>query len=176
MAVRLVVRRRTPNEYSANTYFTAAFNLRHRGRDVSQFDGAETDEPLRIVAGILGGPVVEPAKACGAKLGIVEPEEQHSHRGVHRLGVDAVAILLLEAFGRVPHALGGNLEAALAMLRQFLGGLAGTEEAGDLDRVDILADEKLALRAVQVFLRMRGAVAKLLIDALSPHVGRFDKV
>src|SRR6202047_2490209 len=159
MAVRLVVRRRTPNEYSANTYFTAAFDLRHRGRDVSEFDGAETDEPLRIVAGVLSGPVVEPAKACGAKFGIIEPEQQHSHRGVHRLGVDAVAILLLEAFGRVPHALGGNLEAALAMLRQFLGGFAGTEEAGDLDRVDILADEKFALRTIEVAFRMGRAVA-----------------
>src|SRR5216684_4993636 len=74
MAIRLVVRRRTPNEYSANTYFTAALDLCHRGRDVAEFDGAETDEPLRIVAGILCRPVVEPAKACGAKLGIVEPE------------------------------------------------------------------------------------------------------
>src|SRR5229473_8650108 len=117
MAIRLVVRRRTPNEYSANTYFTAALNLCHRGRDVSEFDGAETDEPLRIVAGILGGPVVEPAKACGAKFGVVEPEQQHPHRGVQCLGVDAVAVLLLEPLGGVPHALGRGVEAALDMLR-----------------------------------------------------------
>src|SRR5260370_2343337 len=113
MAIRLVVRRRSPDEHSTNTYFAAAFEFRHRCPDVCEFDGAETDEPLRIVTGILGGPVVDPAKACGAKLGVVEAEQQHPHRGVHRLGVDAVAILLLEALRWIPHALGGGVETAL---------------------------------------------------------------
>src|SRR5690348_5820055 len=72
MAIRLVVRRRTPNEYSANTYFTAALEFRYGSRDVAEFDGAETDEPFRTITGVFCRPVVEPAKACGAKLGVVE--------------------------------------------------------------------------------------------------------
>src|SRR5260370_34954475 len=97
MAIRLVVRRRSPDEHSTNTYFAAAFEFRHRRRDVCEFDGAETDEPLRIVTGIFGGPVVEPAETCGAKLGVVEAEQQSPHRGVHALAVDTAPTSPLDA-------------------------------------------------------------------------------
>src|SRR5712692_6014627 len=79
MAIRLVVRRRSPDEHSTNTYFAAAFEFRHRRRDVCEFDGAETDEPLRIVTGIFGGPVVEPRKHAARSSASSRPNRWIPH-------------------------------------------------------------------------------------------------
>jgi hypothetical protein len=62
------------------------------------------------------------------------------------------------------------------VLRQFLGALAGAEEAGNLDRLDIFADEKFALLTLVTALRMRRTVAELFVDALDPHIGWLYKM
>src|ERR1700747_3720819 len=115
MTVGLVLRRRAPDEYPSQALLGTAFEFLHPRRDVLQFYGAEANEPLWIVAAILGGVVVESAEAGRPEFSVVEPVQEHPHRSVEGLRAHAVAILLLQTLGRIPHALGGGVKAVLYM-------------------------------------------------------------
>src|SRR5262249_42527976 len=68
------------------------------------------------------------------------------------------------------------LEAFLVVAGKILGSDAGPEGAGDRNRRDILADEELALLAVETLDRARRAVAVGLIDPVHPQVRRLAHV
>ena len=136
----------------------------------------EAEEPLRIVAAILGGVVVEGAEASRPEFSVVEPVQEHPHRSVESLRTHAVAILLLQALGRIPHALGGGVKPVFDMFRQFLRALAGAEETGNLDRRYVLTHEKLALSSLVAFHRVGRAVMKSLVDPFGPHRRRFNEM
>ena len=128
------------------------------------------------MAAILGGVVVEGAEASRPEFSVVEPVQEHPHRSVESLRTHAVAILLLQALGRIPHALGGGVKAVFDMFRQFLRALAGAEETGNLDRRYVLTHEKLALSSLVAFYRVGRAVMKSLVDPFGPHCRRLNEM
>ena len=79
MAIRAVFRGRTPDQGAAQTLFSDPLQFGDTGRNVFQGHRAEADQPIRVVAGILGCPVVEGAEGRGAQLSVFEPKQQHAH-------------------------------------------------------------------------------------------------
>ena len=49
------------------------------------------------------------------QLGVIQSKQRHAHRGVNDLGLNAVAILILEPEGGIPHALGRGVETTLVV-------------------------------------------------------------
>jgi hypothetical protein len=100
--------------------------------------------------------------------------QHHADRGVKQLGLDAVAVLVGEAGGRVPAAAMQLLEFGAAHL-QILGVLASGGDQPHGDRlVEAVDDEGVAelLGAHQ----MRRALAELGIDEVEIAVGRLGYV
>src|SRR5262249_2169952 len=143
---------------------------------IFQSDRTSADQAPGIVTAILSRPIIEGPEASAAQFGVIESEQQHPHRGVKNLATHTVAILLLEAFRGIPNAVRRRIETALDMIRKFLGTFPRTEEAGHRDRLNILAHEEFTFAVPVIFLGMRRMITETLLDALRPHIGRFDKV
>src|SRR6266852_2274669 len=111
VAVGTLVRRLRPDHRTAHPFLCDAREFGSARGDVFKRDEPKRDEPVEIVAAVFDGPVVERAKACGAQFDVIESEQRHSHRGVDDLGLDAVAVLILDAVGRVPYAFRRRVEA-----------------------------------------------------------------
>ena len=93
-----------PDHRAAHALFGDPRKLGHRRRNIFQRDEPQRNQALGVVAAILGGPVVERAEAGGAQLGVIQPEQRHPHRRVDDLGLNAVAVQVLEPVGRVEDA------------------------------------------------------------------------
>src|SRR6516162_2736221 len=78
---------------------------------------------------------------------------------------------ILQTRSGIPSAGRGAFEARF---QEFLvKGLAGSEGAGDRERRQSLADKKCTFTPIKVFYDTRCAVAKPLINSLSPEIRRF---
>jgi hypothetical protein len=62
------------------------------------------------------------------------------------------------------------------MFGDFVVGHSSAKKTSHWSGIDILADEEFPFLAVDIALRMGGAFAKFLVDALSPHGRRFDEM
>src|SRR5689334_5824137 len=113
IAIRLVFRRRTPDQHAAQTFFGAALEFLHSFVDIFQRHGAGPDQALGVVTAIFAGPIIKRFEAGVAEFGIVESKQQHAHRGVENLAANSITILFLESFGGVPHTAGRSVKTAL---------------------------------------------------------------
>src|SRR5713226_3366151 len=144
--------------------------------NIFQRDQAERDQPLGIITAILSRPIVVCPEAGGTQFDIVETIERHAHRGIDNFGPHAIEVLVLYPCGRIPNALRRSIKSLLVVLRQIFRFDAGAEERRDRDRINLLADEELAILAILAAHRMWRAIAELLIDSLGPYGWRFNKV
>src|SRR5262249_33708412 len=132
-AVRLILRRGTPDQSAAQAFLSHTFEFRHTGRNILKRNRTQADQSRRVVAAILRSPIVERPETLSAQLGVIETKQQHAHRSIEGFGADTVTVLLFQAFGRVPHAFGRYVESFFDVLGQFFRALTRAEEASYLD-------------------------------------------
>src|SRR5262245_13342601 len=128
------------------------------------------------MAAVLSRPVVKRPEASGPELGIVETKQEHAKGGIQDLGPDPVYVLFFETGSRVPHTGRSCFNALFVMLGKIFRLDSGTKRAGIGDGRDILADKEFSLLALMALNRARGAISKLAVDPLHPHVGRLNEV
>src|SRR5262245_6157727 len=172
MTVRLLIRCSGPDHYAPQTFICAASEFGHTCGDVLQSNQLYTNQPLGVVARVLGDEVIVRLKTGGPERCVVQPVEHHAKGRIQYLSRDAIGILLFQASRGVPYTGWSGLEAFLIVAGKILRVDASAKSTGDWDRRDILADEELSLLIVQTFDRAWCAIAILLIDPVDPQVRR----
>src|SRR5262249_37716491 len=152
-----------------------ALQLGNCRRNIFQRNRAKSNEPLRIVAAIVSRPVIKRTEAGGAQGGVIQPKQQHPHRGVKRFGSDSVSVLFLQAFRRVPQALGRDVEAGFGVWGEFLGALAGPKKAGDGEGSNVPAEKNFSFSATTPPLGGGSTIRNFPVDPSPPHLGRLHK-
>src|SRR5712692_6393529 len=119
------------------------------------------------MAGVLAQPVVVGSKTGALELGVLQPKEAETERRVNHLALNAVNILVLQAFGGIPSARQGVRVALALFAVGHTGALAGGAESNaDAVRWKALVQPDILHSAVQVPpLQSRGAELELLIDS-----------
>src|SRR5439155_7435268 len=82
-------------------------------------DQRDAHEPLRVVAAVLGEPVVVDVKARPLQLRVLQPEQPERQRRVEHLAVHTVGILVLHPRRGVP-ATGERVAVTFARLAEGL--------------------------------------------------------
>src|SRR5579863_2228109 len=137
----------------------------------------DADQPVRTMLAEFREPIVVDPQASHLQVGVFHAEQDNAETGVENLRDDAIKVLILETFDRIPSARTRGFIAMLHMLAQFVAAAAGGEDTGDRQRMDSRADENIRRAARLLILdHARRIVAELAVDALDPKIAGFRHV
>ena len=174
-AIRLVLGRRTPDHGAAHPLLMRSFQLFDARVNIFERDQADAVQAFGTMRTELRHPVVIGPEAGPLQVGIRQPEERHTQRGVEHLRFDSIDLLVFDTFDRVPAARTGGFVAFVHMVFQLFSGPSGPEPTGDGKGVDAVRHKDEA-RLLRVFDHFRRLVTEFVVQTLLPQIGRLHHV
>ena len=134
VAIGLFIRWRGPDHRPPQALVGTPFEFGHTSVNIFERHQPDADQPVGIIAAILGHKVVIGPEAGTPQSGVVQAVQHHAERGVQHLGRHPVPVLFFEAFGRIPHTGRCGGKALFVMVGQLFGRNPGAERPGHGNR------------------------------------------